>query len=105
MELAQKSFEDKTVTLKMQKAWQYMTEVQVGNPPQKLNIVFDTGSTNAYILGSKFFDEMKKDPKKMTEFNSLGKELGRGFNPKLSKTAKDQKETSFQMYGAGGLES
>ena len=45
--------------MEMKKEWQFMAEVHIGNPPQPFNVVFDTGSTNAYIMGKKFHERVK----------------------------------------------
>ena len=29
---------------------EYVTDIYVGNPPQKVRAIFDTGSTNTWIL-------------------------------------------------------
>jgi len=31
----------------------YISDIYVGNPPQKLRALFDTGSTNTWVLNSK----------------------------------------------------
>jgi len=31
----------------------YVSEIYVGNPPQKIRALFDTGSTNAWVLNDK----------------------------------------------------
>ena len=55
----------------------YVAEFEVGNPPQKLRGLFDTGSTNMWILNESvdIYYNNKKVPKK------------RSYNDKNSKTA------------------
>jgi hypothetical protein len=31
----------------------YIAEIQIGNPPQKVNALFDTGSSNTWIISNK----------------------------------------------------
>ena len=50
----------------------YVAEIYVGNPPQKIRALFDTGSTNAWVLGSAVelpdnaTKELSYDPSKST---------------------------------------
>ena len=47
--------EDKSVCLVMtnQGDSSYIAEIQIGNPPQKVNALFDTGSSNTWIISNK----------------------------------------------------
>ena len=45
----------------------YASEFYVGNPPQKLTGVFDTGSTNLWVLGTE--TKLEGDPVKERAYN------------------------------------
>ena len=46
----------------------YVADIEVGNPPQKVTAMFDTGSTNTWILNKNLIFPENKDGK-------------RGYNP------------------------
>lgn len=41
----------------------YIGEIHVGNPPQKLRALFDTGSSNTWVYGKTAYDKAKKKDK------------------------------------------
>ena len=66
----------------------YVGEMYVGNPPQKIRALFDTGSTNTWILNSKV---------------DLGAEKMRSYDDKASDTAKRTSQKAHINFGSGSL--
>jgi hypothetical protein len=48
----------------------YVADIYVGNPPQKLRALFDTGSTNTWVLGKDV--ELPGNAKKDYSYDFLG---------------------------------
>lgn len=71
----------------------YVAEFEVGNPPQKLRGLFDTGSTNMWILNESvdIYNKNIKVPKK------------RSYNDQESKTAHKTNQTAHINFGSGKL--
>ena len=71
----------------------YVAEFEVGNPPQKLRGLFDTGSTNMWILNEsvKIFYKDREVPKK------------RSYNDKISSTAQKTNHSASIKFGSGSL--
>ena len=67
----------------------YVSEFYVGNPPQKLRGLFDTGSTNPWILN------------KNTDIGGASKELS--YDDTASKSAKKTNQRAAIQFGSGAL--
>jgi phytepsin len=68
----------------------YVSELYVGNPPQKMRGLFDTGSTNTWILNKK------------TELKGLAqKEYA--YDDEKSKTRKKTDQKAIIQFGSGAL--
>ena len=73
----------------------YSSYIYVGNPPQKMMALFDTGSANTWILSDKV-----ELPKKALEMHHV-------FNQNKSSSFKNRKEESKPIsihFGSGQLE-
>ena len=68
----------------------YISEFYVGNPPQKLRGVFDTGSTNTWVLNDK--TKLFGDPKKEV-----------CFHQDKSSSFKETKQEAEIFFGSGSL--
>lgn len=66
---------------------EFYGDIQIGTPPQKFTVVFDTGSSNFWIPGPR-----------CTKDACIGKKL---FNPKLSKSYKGSKTPVSFQYDTG----
>lgn len=67
----------------------YVSELFVGNPPQKIRALFDTGSTNTWILN------------KATDIG--GKEKEFSYDNAASSTSKKQEQKAHITFGSGSL--
>jgi len=68
----------------------YVSDMYVGNPPQKVRGLFDTGSTNTWVLN-----------KKVKLPNNANKEFS--FDDTHSKTAKKLSQRAMIQFGSGAL--
>lgn len=68
----------------------YISEVFVGNPPQKIRALFDTGSTNTWILN-----------KKVQLPNNAPKELS--YDETASNSHKKTPQRAIIQFGSGAL--
>jgi len=68
----------------------YISEVFVGNPPQKIRALFDTGSTNTWVLN-----------KKVVLPGNAVKELS--YDDEASTTAKKLAQRAVIQFGSGAL--
>ena len=66
----------------------YMGEISVGTPPQKLRAIFDTGSSNTWILNSKVTNVQ-------SDFS---------YNDAKSSTAEATNQGAIISFGSGNLE-
>lgn len=75
----------------------YIGEVMIGNPPQKVKAIFDTGSANPWIVSGKHSDQ---DTLEDTEGN-------KPYNPTKSTSFKDPKEADKEWvtisFGSGKI--
>ena len=62
-----------------------MTEVYIGNPPQPIMATFDTGSTNAYVMGPQLHSQLatKLQPKLAQIQEESGVDMSLDENTKL----------------------
>jgi saccharopepsin len=67
---------------------QYISEICLGNPPQKIKAAFDTGSSNTWVLNTelKFHNQILK------------------YDTSLSQTAKVTDQVASVGFGSGALE-
>lgn len=72
----------------------YVSEFYVGNPPQKVRGLFDTGSTNTWILN-------KKTPLKNRDGSEIEKELS--YDETASSTYKKTDQRAAIQFGSGAL--
>jgi hypothetical protein len=72
------------------------TEVEVGNPPQKIRCVFDTGSTNMWVLNKKTL--LGKAPGMAQEPTKV-----RSYDETLSETHQKTAQTAEIQFGSGAL--
>lgn len=66
----------------------YMAQIAVGNPPQNMSAVFDTGSSNTWILGA----------------GVLADKAVPAFNESLSETVEDTDQAAEITFGSGSLQ-
>lgn len=64
----------------------YMADISIGNPPQKIRALFDTGSSNTWILNS--------DVKRIN---------GLAYDNKASRTCQLTQQTAEITFGSGQL--
>jgi hypothetical protein len=72
----------------------YVSEFFVGNPPQKVRGLFDTGSTNTWILN-------KKTPLKKRDGSEITKELS--YDETASSSYKKTDQRAAIQFGSGAL--
>jgi len=68
----------------------YVSEIYVGNPPQKLRALFDTGSTNTWVLNSKV--QLPGNAQK--EYS---------YNDQASSSSKKLAQRAMIQFGSGAL--
>ena len=68
----------------------YVSDIYVGNPPQPIKALFDTGSTNTWILNSK------------TTLPN-GAEKDRSFNAEVSSSFHSTEQQAKIYFGSGNL--
>lgn len=80
--------EDQTICLDLKNEFDmaYMADIHIGNPPQKIIALFDTGSSNLWVLNSKVFGELES-----------------GYNETQSSTAVKFDQAAAVEFGSGSL--
>jgi hypothetical protein len=81
--------------------YSYVAELYLGNPPQKIKALFDTGSANAWIISQEAVDASKKS--KWTS-----KDQFNPYDKKETTTAtvpdEDDRQKAYITFGSGSLE-
>jgi len=83
---------ESSVALKNFANTNYIGEIQIGNPPQKIRALFDTGSANSWVLSTDC-----RNAKTIRENHMF-------FNPDSSSSYEDTGEAAKIFFGSGSLE-